>query len=57
MNYHLPVSMTRAATAAALLASIAVTACVRLVAIGSGGGCLSEPAHHVRHALSRGRRH
>ena len=30
MNYHLPVRMVRAATAAALLASIAVTACVPL---------------------------
>ena len=56
MNYHLPVSVVRAATAAALLASIAVTA---LCASSQQASAqfLSEPAHHLRRALSRGRRH
>ena len=51
MNYHLPVRMVRAATAAALLASIAATALCASSHPGIGGGSLSEPADNLRRAL------
>ena len=57
MNYHLPVRMVRAATAAAITRFHRRDGLVCLFAPGIGGGSLSEPAHNVRRTLSRGRRH
>ena len=57
MNYHLPVQHRARGDRGSIARFHRRDGLVRLFAAGIGGGFLSEPAHNVRRALSRGRRH
>ena len=57
MNYHLPVQHGARGDRGSVARFHRRNGLVCLFASGIGGGSLSEPAHHLRRALSRGRRH